>query len=353
MKTHISKRNSALIVLLSLLAHSIIFIALFMITFPHYEPSPKDPFFIVELEDRPQATTNMDLTAAAAQPSPAVQTPKAPTPPTPAPTPLAQAALNQMPAIMPASTPKKIPAPEKAPQKNSEPQYAPTEKPHEDVEEIKQEALDETIALATQFLDFVTPKKQNETPKKEPVKKESLKEQAKDNQPKDVLAHHEVIEKKQPSLPSLAQLTQSFMDHMDQDNSSDDINSPMAVKSNKRGKASMEQIQHLNYCHKIIGCLVTSYKINKGAAPKEQTNSACVQIALNQDGTINSLTLLQSSGNPTLDRFIIDMFKDASSSFPPVPASFKQTPYPLPLFNIENMQSFQSTQGWYIDNHTS
>lgn len=145
---------------------------------------------------------------------------------------------------------------------------------------------------------------------------------------------------------SLAQLTQGFVQHLEQ--------AAMAVKSDKSGAASIDQMKHLHFCQKIIGCIVNSYKIHSHQVPHDKSMGQLrIQLALNENGSIHTLRIDRSSGNPSIDRFLMQLFKDASSSFPPVPATFKEKPYTLPTFNIDRLEAFQSQQGWYIDNRMS
>ncbi len=190
-----------------------------------------------------------------------------------------------------------------------------------------QESLDEAIAMATQILEQSIPKK------------EKPLEENKAN-PKEAPAPQ------QSNEITLAQVAQGFINRIQE--------AAMAVKSNNQGPANMDQLKQIHYCQKIIGCLVNSYKINKwDIKNKEQAQRASIHLALNHDGSIHTLRIMQSSGNYGLDQFIVGMFKDASSSFPPVPQSFKKVPFHLPLFNIDRIDSFQTTSGWYIDNTRS
>ncbi len=145
-----------------------------------------------------------------------------------------------------------------------------------------------------------------------------------------------------PTL-TLAQLTQGFMQHLQE--------SPMTVRSNNDGQASMEQMKQMHYMQKVIACIVNSYKINNNSSLRGYSmQQARVQLAINRDGTIHTLQLVQSSGNMTIDQFLLTMFQDASSSFPPLPSSFKENTFHVPVFNVDRLESFQSTNGWYIDN---
>src|SRR3990172_3351791 len=186
--------------------------------------------------------------------------------------------------------------------------------PEQSQEEIALEkSVDEAISIATQQL-----KKFDPAPQKKEQKPAAQK------QP------HTPVDQSSKEL-TLADIAQGFVNQVN-------LQAAMEVKSNTQGTTSMDQLKHLNYCQKIISCLVNSYKINKYSAPKEeQTNRLCIQLVINENGSIHTLRIVQSSGNPMLDQFLIDMFKDASSSFPPVPQSFSQKPYHLPLFNIDHI----------------
>ncbi len=144
---------------------------------------------------------------------------------------------------------------------------------------------------------------------------------------------------------TFSQLAQGFMQHVQI--------ADMAVRSDHVGPASMDQIKHVNYCQKIIGCIVNSYQINNHTIKKKQlARRARILLALNKNGSIHTLSIAESSGDPETDQFLLKMFEYASSSFPPVPPSFSQSPYYLPAFSVDHLESFHSTRGWYIDNRT-
>ena len=198
-------------------------------------------------------------------------------------------------------------------------------------ERLIEDSIDEVIELATQFIQ-----EQTEPHKEKPPIQEKL--------PKKPIPQKMSPER---SEITLAQIAQGFVSQIKQE-------APMAVDSNVQGQASMQQLQQLHYCQKIIGCIVNSYKINRHGAPGiRQENRMSIHLAINKDGTINTLRIVQSSGSAPLDQFVLGMFKDASSSFPPLPQTFKAVPFHLPFFNIDHLESFQTTQGWYIDSRRS
>ncbi|TET34689.1 hypothetical protein E3J61_02590 [Candidatus Dependentiae bacterium] len=209
-----------------------------------------------------------------------------------------------------------------------EPQTQEQQAEQEPAPMLNEEQMQNAVSLAQKLLARA---EKREVTKKEVKKSEPPEEQ--------------LVKQEQPQSPSLtlAQLTQGFMQHLQE--------SPMTVRSQKQGQASMEQLQQMHYMQKIIGCIVNSYKIHNNSSLRGYNmQQARIQLAINKDGTIHTLQLVQSSGNMTIDQFLLTMFQDASSSFPPMPSSFKEQTFYLPLFNVDRLESFQSTNGWYIDN---
>ncbi len=207
-----------------------------------------------------------------------------------------------------------------------------------------EQAIEESIEQAVQMANQVLAQSESDNVPQQ-AKPDPETEIKKEREPKTEIAKQ--INKNQsqtaPAL-TLAQLTEGFLQHLQE--------SPMAVQSDRQGNASMEQLQHMHYCQKIIDCIVNSYKINKTRTISSDAmqQAARIHLALNKNGSISILTIVQSSGNITIDQFLLHMFSDASSSFPPLPSSFNEQPYHLPTFNVDHLESFQSTNGWYIDN---
>ena len=156
---------------------------------------------------------------------------------------------------------------------------------------LNEEQMQNAVSLAQKLLARA---EKREVAKKEP-------EQPKKSQ--DQLVKQPSSPAEQPQSPSLtlAQLTQGFMQHLQE--------SPMTVRSNKQGQASMQQMQQMHYMQKIIGCIVNSYKIHNNSSLRGYNmQQARIQLALNKDGTIHTLQLVQSSGNMTIDQFLLTMF---------------------------------------------
>lgn len=317
--------HKAIAILICLIVHSMLIVTILVIEMsdPQHEP-------IIMIADMQQEENRQENTSL--QPMPQEEW---------------VAMSGGIPTMQQAALPTKAATQDNPPLSQSEPQADAIESAsHESPQEADQKAaedtavaqenlieksLEEVLELATQFLEEREPQKEE----KQEVRKE------KKDTPQDLTPKQQI---------TLAQIAQGFVTQLQQDPSGGAMN----VDSDKQGQASMSQLQQLHYCQKIIGCIVNSYKINRFNAPSiQQENRLCIHMALKQDGSIHTLRLVQSSGNSLLDQFVLATFKDASSSFPPLPQTFKQVPYHLPFFNIDRIESLHTTQGWYIDSRHS
>lgn len=127
-------------------------------------------------------------------------------------------------------------------------------------------------------------------------------------------------EKKQTATPqqqekpniSMAQLAQGFLNHM----------GAITTVGNKQGKPTEQQIAFERYAVKIAQCLETSFKIsNNKQVCRMQQNDMEIVLEVNAQGKLSMLVIAQSSSNPVVDQFALDVFKNASSSFPAPPQS--------------------------------
>ncbi len=180
------------------------------------------------------------------------------------------------------------------------------EKISEDIAPISQEAIADALSVAQQLLapnTTIVPDTDGTVPMAPEIK---------------------IVPQQAKNKMTFAQLAQGFVKHVEQA-------AAIEVDSNKKGVASIEQLKHLHYINKIYDYVQNSWTINSVNRPTHVTITkvALIELVLNQDGSIHTLNLVQSSGDKDFDRFLLYVFKDASSSFPPVPALLK-APYRLP-----------------------
>ncbi len=227
----------------------------------------------------------------------------------------------------------------KASSDRSAPEPAALDEP----EQVANQNLDRAIALATQFLEPAKPARSSLAIKKEVP---ALPKQS--QSPSQITGTTSGASTEAQKL-TLAQLTQGFMHHISQEQNDADSGPDfdiMEVKSNHYGAVSMKQLSFINYNKKILSCVATSYRINKSNCPRiEQPQIMIIQLVLNRDGSINDLSILQSSGNVLIDQFISFLFTDAATSFPPIPSSFP-TPFVMPPLRIPAAFLLQFEEAW-------
>ena len=192
------------------------------------------------------------------------------------------------------------------------------------LQEIETEKTDpEPTTVAKHIAPQESPKQQKTDLKK------LQKKLAKKMQLSHKLKQIKQARKTQPRQPTkekkltLAQLTQGFLDHLKNEGRHN------VEMRGKRGMPTAEQLKHERYIEKLSWCLQNSFKINREKCPASkaiQTNAE-VLLELNNNGSIKNLRMIKSSGNRMLDQFTLFIFRDASTSFPPVPHYLPHNPY--------------------------
>jgi len=125
---------------------------------------------------------------------------------------------------------------------------------------------------------------------------------------------------------TLAQLTKGFLEHI-----KDEGKHRITTIGQKGRTPTAEQLKHERYVEKLSWCLQNSFKINSDKFPTTDPDKTIVKVylALNKNGTVKELKIVESSGDRLLDQFVHYIFRDASSSFPPVPHYFPHNPYTI------------------------
>lgn len=125
---------------------------------------------------------------------------------------------------------------------------------------------------------------------------------------------------------TLAQLTQGFLHHRKEQSGSYGI----SMLGIKRGIPSEEQMRYERYLQKLVWCLQNSFNINRYKQPAISSDAPVhVFFSLNRDGILQHLSIKKSSGNMYIDQFVLFIFQDASSSFPPVPSYLTDNPFSM------------------------
>jgi hypothetical protein len=136
-----------------------------------------------------------------------------------------------------------------------------------------------------------------------------------------------VIPTRTPKPPiTLAQLTQGFLEQRKEDSGIHGI----SMIGKNHGMPTDEQMKYERYLQKLSWCLQNSFTINQSRMPFISiNNSVYLFFALDRDGILKQAIITKSSGNKLWDNFILFIFRDASSSFPPVPGYIKDNPFQI------------------------
>ena len=99
-------------------------------------------------------------------------------------------------------------------------------------------------------------------------------------------------------------------------------------KGDDNKRPSLEELKYISYEEKINWQLQSAWKQNFEFNPtmKMVTGKAVVDFKINADGSLNTLSLLQTSGNDQLDKIILKSIEFASP-FPPLPKHFNKNVY--------------------------
>lgn len=141
---------------------------------------------------------------------------------------------------------------------------------------------------------------------------------------------------------TLAQLTQGFLNHVKNEGTH-----AIHMLGKKSGTPSDEQMKYERYLQKLSWCLQNSFNIYNDRFPTaaKMDDTAQILLSLNKDGTMRHCRVSKTSGSRDLDHFIIFIFNDASSSFPPVPQYLPHDPFTI---NYVIMVSASEENRWKL-----
>lgn len=344
----ISHRTKLLILLLSLLINTILII---LILNSHRQQFILSQAQVIKLDEE-EIVTPSQFMQPNAQNMPAPSTPlNAPAQPQPQQQPLPQQQdFEWVSGAAGLAKPGEPGKEKKAEKKEPEPQ--PEEEAFEEQKETNEESLD-TETLNTESKQSIElPDKPNTIPAGSAVIAEEPELWSKQEFKSQSQSQSKKSSKPTKQLPSLAELTKNFMDFTTADEAIGNGNGggmhAMGVHGGKSGPVSEKQLTYERYLRKLLMCISTSCKIHKREIPRTKQNSqARVQFALNREGTYYTLGLAQSSGNAAIDDLILAIFKDAESSFPPVPQSLS-APLIAPTFLLNSVQELLTPETWSV-----
>jgi hypothetical protein len=132
--------------------------------------------------------------------------------------------------------------------------------------------------------------------------------------------------KHKPSELTLAAIGRGFIEQSKYDGTHN-----VTMLGKKGGAISAEQLKIERYVERLSWCLQNSFKLLRNTIDPHISGEAEVQVYLQLDrsGTIQELKLLSGSGSSILDQHTLAVFKDAGTSFPPVPTYIKASPFAI------------------------
>ena len=127
-------------------------------------------------------------------------------------------------------------------------------------------------------------------------------------------------------MVSMANLARGFLDNIKNEGTS----AITMIGGKEGGRITTEQLKVERYVQRLNWYLQNSFRINRDRYRKQHpSTTAEVYLSLERNGRIKDVRILRTSGDPLLDDHTLYVFKDAGSSFPPVPHYLTQEPFTI------------------------
>ncbi len=146
-------------------------------------------------------------------------------------------------------------------------------------------------------------------------------------QSKSALKTQKVSAQKRQAQKALASMTRGYLEQLKHEGE----NLIKTIGGDPHKMPSTEQLKYERYLSKIQWCLQNAHAINRDKCQLHEPIEATMRVyfTLDRKGKMADLKIIQTSGDPFVDRYIRSLFEQASSSFPPLPAYIKEDPYQL------------------------
>jgi|GEM_PF-2949437 len=135
------------------------------------------------------------------------------------------------------------------------------------------------------------------------------------------------------SKVTLATLAKNFNKHHTQEPSTIirtgtiSLSISMIGDPTNNAKISEHQLKEGRYLEKVAACIENSCRIHARECPmRRPTSWPRIAITLEKNGSLSDMFVAQSSGDIAMDKFIMYIMKEASTSFPPIPAFLGDKP---------------------------
>ncbi len=131
----------------------------------------------------------------------------------------------------------------------------------------------------------------------------------------------QIIQDQEKQKLTFAQLVKGFTEHLKTEGEY-----TLSMEGKSSAKATEQQLRVGRFLQKIIQCVQTAWKVNRNRYPLNHRVIATivVRVVINKDGSLGNLIIQQTTGRQILDTYILNILKDASKSFPPIPHYLNQ-----------------------------
>ncbi len=181
----------------------------------------------------------------------------------------------------------------------------------EEHDQHESEPVEEKNEAAEQML----PTDQHLESDKAPLAKQQPKRTAATETPRKIPQKRRPVPQETKKQLTLADITQGFI-HQMQNEGNDTIKS----NGDPNKLPTDAQLKRERYLARLIWCIQNTMQIHRRSINGiDKAENPMLLIALNKDGYLEDLRIIKTSNNRELDRFMLFIFKEASSSFPPVP----------------------------------
>jgi hypothetical protein len=127
---------------------------------------------------------------------------------------------------------------------------------------------------------------------------------------------------------SLADIGKKYQEYLHEERVSNAKNiGGVTILGNDDLVATGDQIKHARFMEKLGAQVQKAWSRNRHLMHNPGEFTAHYAVVLNKNGSIRTFKLLKSCGNKEVDDFIVKVYYDASSSFPPIPENFKLESY--------------------------
>ena len=136
---------------------------------------------------------------------------------------------------------------------------------------------------------------------------------------------------------TLADITKGFIHQLKNEG-----NNTIKVDGDSNKLPTDEQLKHERYIQRLVWCLQNSLKIHhKYIQNVQNATDPEVFMVLSEKGKLEDVRIVRTSKNQELDLFMLFVFKDASSAFPPVPKYLNKKGYRI-VFRIDLGNQYRS-----------